>query len=137
MRKADLKGAKKIIGDYWTVKGEVIKGDRRGRQIGFPTANISMEGWIEPLFGVYAVKVSIDGLLYKGVANLGIRPTFGQSSPLLEVHLFDYSGDLYGNDIVISFIDFIREEKKFDGIEALKKQIEIDSTKAIELIIEN
>ena len=85
----------------------------------------------------YAVKVSIDGLLYKGVANLGIRPTFGQSSPLLEVHLFDYSGDLYGNDIVISFIDFIREEKKFDGIKALKKQIEIDSTKAIELIIEN
>ena len=137
LRKADLKGAKKIIGDYWTVKGEVIKGDQRGRQIGFPTANISMEGWIEPLFGVYAVKVSIDGLLYKGVANLGIRPTFGQSSPLLEVHLFDYSGDLYGNDIVISFIDFIREEKKFDGIEALKKQIEIDSTKAIELIIEN
>ena len=137
LRNADLKGAKKIIGDYWTVKGEVIKGDQRGRQIGFPTANISMEGWIEPLFGVYAVKVSIDGLLYKGVANLGIRPTFGQSSPLLEVHLFDYSGDLYGNDIVISFIDFIREEKKFDGIEALKKQIEIDSTKAIELIIEN
>ena len=137
LRKADLKGAKKIIGDYWTVKGEVIKGDQRGRQIGFPTANISMEGWIEPLFGVYAVKVSIDGLIYKGVANLGIRPTFGQSSPLLEVHLFDYSGDLYGNDIVISFIDFIREEKKFDGIEALKKQIEIDSTKAIELIIEN
>ena len=135
LRKADLKGAKKIIGDYWTVKGEVIKGDQRGRQIGFPTANISMEGWIEPLFGVYAVKVSIDGLLYKGVANLGIRPTFGQSSPLLEVHLFDYSGDLYGNDIVISFIDFIREEKKFDGIEALKKQIEIDSTKAIELIL--
>ena len=137
LRKADLKGAKKIIGDYWTVKGEVIKGDQRGRQIGFPTANISMEGWIEPLFGVYAVKVSIDGLLYKGVANLGIRPTFGQSSPLLEVHLFDYSGDLYGNDIVISFIDFIRKEKKFDGIESLKKQIEIDSTKAIELIIEN
>ena len=96
-----------------------------------------MDGWIEPLFGVYAVSVSFDGLNYKGVANLGVRPTFGQSCPLLEVHLFDYSGDLYGNDIVISFIDFIRKEKKFDGIEALKKQIQIDSTKAIELIIEN
>ena len=137
LRKADLIGAKKIIGDYWTVKGKVIKGEQRGRQIGFPTANISMDGWIEPLFGVYAVNVSFDGLNYKGVANLGVRPTFGQSCPLLEVHLFDYSGDLYGNDIVISFIDFIRKEKKFDGIEALKKQIQIDSTKAIELIIEN
>ena len=137
LRKGDLKAAKKILGDYWVVKGEVIKGDQRGRQIGFPTANISMEGWIEPLFGVYAVNINVDGLFYRGVANLGVRPTFGKSSPILEVHLFDYSGDLYGKDIIISFIDFIRKEKKFDGIESLKKQIEIDSAKAIEFVIEN
>jgi riboflavin kinase/FMN adenylyltransferase len=137
LRKGDLKAAKKILGDYWVVKGEVIKGDQRGRQIGFPTANISMEGWIEALFGVYAVNINVDGLFYRGVANLGVRPTFGKSSPILEVHLFDYSGDLYGKDIIISFIDFIRKEKKFDGIESLKKQIEIDSAKAIEFVIEN
>ena len=99
----------------------IIFFNQRGREIGFPTANILMEGWIEPLFGVYAVSAELNGLSYGGVANIGTRPTFGKSSPILEVHLFDYSGDLYGNDIIISFIDFIRKEKKFDGIDSLKK----------------
>ena len=89
------------------------------------------------MFGVYAVNVITNGSLYSGVANLGIRPTFGKSLPLLEIHLFNYSGDLYESDIIISFIDFIRKEKKFDGIESLKKQIEIDSAKAAELINKN
>ena len=137
LRNGDLKSANEIIGSNWTIKGEVIKGDQRGREIGFPTANILMEGWIEPLFGVYAVSAELNGLSYGGVANIGTRPTFGKSSPILEVHLFDYSGDLYGKDIIISFIDFIRKEKKFDGIDSLKKQISVDSIKAIELINKN
>ena len=137
LRKGDLSNVRKILGNNWTIKGNVIRGEQRGREIGFPTANVSMEGWIEPLFGVYAVNVITNGSLYSGVANLGIRPTFGKSLPLLEIHLFNYSGDLYESDIIISFIDFIRKEKKFDGIESLKKQIEIDSAKAAELINKN
>ena len=137
LKNGDVLKANKILGDDWTVKGMVLKGDQRGRTIGFPTANISMEGWIKPLFGVYAVTVDIMGVSYSGVANLGVRPTFEGIQPLLEVHIFDFSDDLYEAEIIVSFVDFIRKEKKFEGIDSLKKQIKIDSTKAIELINRN
>ena len=85
-------------------------------------------------FGVYAVKVEIDGMSYNGVSNYGIRPTFDDEKLLLETYLFDFSKDIYGKDIVVSFIEFIRKEKKFDGIDLLKEQIALDSKKAIKIL---
>ena len=80
--------------------------------------------------GVYAVEIFFDGNFFTGIANFGIRPTFGHNSPILEVHIFDYKGDLYGNEISIAFVDFIRSEKKFKNVDDLKKQILYDCDKA-------
>jgi riboflavin kinase/FMN adenylyltransferase len=119
--------AANLLGHWWTVEGRVETGDQRGRTIGFPTANVSLEGYIEPALGVYAVRVSVDGGHFDGVANFGRRPTFDKKDVLLEVHLFNFNGDLYGQQIVVSFISFIRAEMKFQGLDALKAQIARDS----------
>ncbi|MCC6919079.1 MAG: bifunctional riboflavin kinase/FAD synthetase [Alphaproteobacteria bacterium] len=115
-----------LLGHWWTVSGHVHGGDKRGRTIGFPTANVSLKGYLEPALGVYAVRVALDGQNREGVANFGRRPTFNKQDTLLEVHLFDFAGDLYGKQIDVSFIDFIRPERKFDGLESLKQQIAAD-----------
>ena len=93
-----------------------------------------MKDWIQPKYGVYAVIVEFNGKIYKGVSNLGIRPTFDETIPILETYLFDFSGDLYDKDIIVSFVDFIREEKKFDGIDSLRDQIEEDTMKAKKIL---
>jgi len=126
--------AEEMLGHRWVVKSKVVSGDKRGREIGFPTANIPMKDWIQPKYGVYAVIVEFNGKIYKGVSNLGIRPTFDETEPMLETYLFDFSGDLYDKDIIVSFVDFIREEKKFDGIDSLRGQIEEDSIKAKKIL---
>ena len=125
-----------IIGDYWKIIGEVIEGDKRGREIGFPTANIMMDNIIKPSFGVYAVRVNYNNDIFNGIANFGVRPTFDKtkSLPILEVHLFNFSDNLYGKEIVISFVDFIRKEKKFNGLESLKSQIKLDINIAKDLL---
>ena len=117
----DFKKVKEIIGDNWKILGRVVQGDKRGREIGFPTANIIMDNIMKPKFGVYAVKIEFDNNIYNGIANFGVRPTFDKSKslPILEVHLFNFSDNLYKKEIVVSFIDFIRKEKKFDGLESL------------------
>jgi riboflavin kinase/FMN adenylyltransferase len=123
-----------LLGHPWTVEGRVEGGDRRGRTIGFPTANVSLEGYLEPALGVYAVRVEVDGRKYGGVANFGRRPTFDKKDVLLEVHIFDFHGDIYGQPIVVSFISFLRPEMKFAGLDALKAQIAKDSEAARALL---
>ncbi len=134
----DPRGAADLLGHWWTVETHVQTGDRRGRTIGFPTANLSLEDHVKPALGVYAVKIEIeDGPykgLYDGVANLGRRPTFDKKGVLLEVHIFDFDGDIYGHHMAVSFIDYLRPEQKFPGLDALKAQIARDSEKARQLL---
>jgi riboflavin kinase/FMN adenylyltransferase len=122
--------AARLLGHWWTVEGRVEAGDKRGRTIGFPTANVSLEGYLEPAQGVYAVRVEIAGKAYDGVANFGRRPTFDKKDVLLEVHLFDFAGDLYGHHIVVAFIAHLRPEQRFPGLDALKTQIAEDARAA-------
>ena len=119
-----------LLGHLWTVSGHVRGGDQRGRTIGFPTANISLKGYLEPALGVYAVQVKALGRAFGGVANFGRRPTFDKQDTLLEVHLFDFDGDLYGRHLDVSFVEFLRPERKFAGLDELKAQIAADSEQA-------
>lgn len=132
------KGAAQLLGHWWTVETHVQPGDQRGRTIGFPTANLSLEDHVKPALGVYAVRIEIeDGPhkgIYDGVANAGRRPTFDKKDILLEVHIFDFSGDIYGRHAAVSFIDYLRPEQKFDGLDALKAQIAKDSARAREIL---
>ena len=114
----------------WSVEGKVIKGKQRGRKIGFPTCNISMKNYITPKLGVYAVIAKFGDLKRKGIANIGYRPTFNGQNLLLEVNIFGIKKNLYNKIIEISFLKFLRAEKKFKGIKELKKQIKIDIIKA-------
>jgi riboflavin kinase/FMN adenylyltransferase len=126
--------AAELLGHPWEIHGRVRKGDQRGRTIGFPTANIALGGYIEPQFGVYAVQIGWHengAIVWRdGVANLGRRPTFNKNDVLLEVNVFDFQGDLYGKRTQVRFIDFLRPEQKFDGLDALKAQIAADADKA-------
>ena len=127
LKNGKIKEANELLGRPYMISGLVIEGDRRGRQIGFPTANISLGKLIRPAFGVYAVLIEgIENKVLKGIANIGRRPTVNDRGVLLEVNIFDFNEDIYGKKIFISLIDFIRDEKKFDGIENLKKQIVMD-----------
>lgn len=127
----DLATAQAILGRPFSIEGRVAIGDRRGRTIGFPTANLWLGEYVRPRFGVYAVCVDIAGRSHPGVANLGLRPTFGgDREPRLEVHLLDFAGDLYGQRICVDLLQFLRAEQKFDGIDALKAQIALDAASA-------
>jgi len=122
------------LGRFWEIDGRVMVGDRRGRTIGFPTVNLGLGENLHPAFGVYAVRVSGDGpddafagRAIDGVANIGLRPTVGSPEPRLEAHLFDVDADLYGRHLRVSLVEFIRPEKKFAGLDALKAQIAEDA----------
>jgi riboflavin kinase / FMN adenylyltransferase len=137
LRQAKPREAAALLGRYWEIDGRVAEGDRRGRTIGFPTANLDLDDYLRPAFGVYAVRVSGDGpddplagRSLGGVANLGLRPTVGGLEPRLEVHLFDTDTDLYGRHLRVSLIDFIRPERKFAGLDELKGQIAVDAARA-------
>jgi riboflavin kinase/FMN adenylyltransferase len=130
----DFVTAEKILGSPYSISGIVKQGHQRGRTIGFPTANIGLQK-TPVLHGVYAVEVRINNILYKGVANIGYRPTVANTTrPQLEVHVFDYEANLYGKRITIIFRHKIREEQKFASFEDLKNQIVIDAKKARELL---
>lgn len=118
--------AHKIMGRPWSISGRVVQGRKFGRRIGFPTANIKISNQINPLFGVYSVKIIFNKKTYKGIANFGVRPTFGSSSPILEVNVFKKSHNFYNKNIKVLFIDFIRKEKKFKNSSMLVKQIKKD-----------
>ncbi|MEN8214475.1 MAG: bifunctional riboflavin kinase/FAD synthetase [Pseudomonadota bacterium] len=128
----DLQGAAKLLGRVYTICGRVSHGDKRGRTIGFPTLNIRLHRPVSPLRGVYAVRVhGVDADALPGVANIGNRPTVdGGSSLLLEVHLFDFDRSIYGAHVGVEFIAPIRDEMKFDSLDALRRQIEEDSQQA-------
>jgi riboflavin kinase / FMN adenylyltransferase len=129
--------AAKLLGRFWEIDGRVATGDKRGRTIGFPTANLGLDDYLHPAFGVYAVRVCGDGSddplggrTVGGVANIGLRPTVGGLVPRLEAHLFDLDVDLYGRHLRVALVDFIRPEQKFAGLDELKAQIAVDAARA-------
>ena len=125
-----IKEINKLLNREWSINGKVIKGQKRGRKIGFPTCNIKLNDYIVPRLGVYAVKVKGSKFNKKGIANIGYRPTFNGQKLLLETNIFGINKNLYNKEISISFKKFIRPEKKFKNLEHLKKQIKIDIKKA-------
>ncbi len=127
--------AARLLGRYWEIEGRVQQGGRRGRELGFPTANIELGDILEPAYGVYAVRAGLDRAggttWHAGVASLGVRPTVVEDGePLLEVHLFDFDEDLYGQHLRVALVDFLRPEWKFDGLEAMKEQMAEDARRA-------
>jgi len=124
--------AAELLGAPWFVSGEVIHGEKRGRELGFPTANIRLDPHCELKHGIYAVRVAAAGKFHGGVASFGRRPTFDNGAPLLEIFLFDFSGDLYGQTIDVAFISWIRAEQKFEAIDDLKRHMDADGTRARE-----
>jgi riboflavin kinase/FMN adenylyltransferase len=123
-----LEKANKLLGRNWSIVGIVQKGRQIGKKIGFPTCNISIKDYVLAKPGVYAVKVlrKNNSTYIKGIANLGYRPTFNQKKILLEVHLFNFSGNLYNKYLSVEFLKFIRKEKKFKNVDQLKTQIQTD-----------
>jgi riboflavin kinase / FMN adenylyltransferase len=141
LRAGKPRDAAVLLGRFWEIDGRVATGDRRGRTIGFPTANLGLDDYVHPAFGVYAVRVSGDGAddplagrTIDGVANIGLRPTVGGLVPRLEAHLFDVDVDLYGRHLRVATVDFIRPEQKFAGLDALKAQIAADARRAREIL---
>ncbi|MBD1144590.1 bifunctional riboflavin kinase/FAD synthetase [Pelagibacterales bacterium SAG-MED37] len=132
LQKGRLDKANKLLNRKWSIEGRVQKGRQLGKKIGFPTANIDIKDYILACPGVYAVKAKVkkNKKFIKGIANLGYRPTFNGKKILLEVHLFNFSGNLYNKYLTVEFFNFIRKEKKFKNVEQLKKQIKVDLLKA-------
>ena len=128
LEKGDLKKTNKLLGRNWSIEGIVQKGRQQGKKIGFPTCNIDIKDYVIAMPGVYAVKVRQESSnkTLKGIANLGYRPTFNQKKILLEVHIFNFSGNLYNKYLSVEFIKFIRKEKKFKNVNLLRKQIQSD-----------
>ena len=120
----------RLLNRKWSIEGKVIKGQKRGRKIGFPTCNLTLRDYIVPRLGVYAVKVKALKFNKNGIANIGYRPTFNGQNLLLETNIFGINKNLYNKEIIVSFKKFIRPEKKFKDLEHLKKQIKIDIKKA-------
>ena len=127
-----------MLGHWHRIEGEVVGGEQRGRELGYPTTNMSIEGLHPPRFGVYAVLVDVlDGPhkgSYHGAASLGIRPMFNGEVPNLETFIFDFSGDLYGTELSIALIDYLRPEETFDGLEAFIAQMDADCAKARDIL---
>jgi riboflavin kinase/FMN adenylyltransferase len=127
-----------MLGHWHRIVGEVIRGDQRGRELGYPTANMSIEGLHPPKFGVYAVRVDIakgpQAGRYDGAASIGVRPMFNGEVPNCETFIFDFKGDLYGQHISVALVDYLRPELKFDGLPALIDQMDADCTKAREIL---
>jgi riboflavin kinase / FMN adenylyltransferase len=126
--------AGEMLGRQYTILGTVTRGDGLGKKIGFPTANLSAHSEQFPPNGVYLAQASLDGVLHHGVVNLGYRPTVSQeSNRVLEIHLFDFNRDIYGEDVEVLFVQYLRKEKKFESVDALVRQIDLDVRQAREL----
>ncbi|MEE8535603.1 MAG: bifunctional riboflavin kinase/FAD synthetase [Kiloniellales bacterium] len=134
LKSGDPVRAARSLGRYWEIEGRVQAGEKLGRQIGFPTANIAPGNSLQPARGIYAVRAGLDGkqgtAWHDGVASFGVRPTVGGGAPLLEVHLFDLEEDLYGRHMRVAFVEYLRPEWTFDGIEPMRKQMVEDSRRA-------
>ncbi len=138
LQEGDIKTANHYFGHEFTLHGTVVKGKQLGRKMGFPTANIesSDKHKIIPGYGVYAVKVEFDGKTFNGMLNIGTRPTFNKNADnrSIEVNIFNFSGDIYGKKLTLCFVDKIRDEKKFPGIESLVEQLKKDRESALKIL---
>lgn len=134
LEKDDLEQAEMMLGRPYSIIGRVFHGDKRGRQLGFPTANVKLKRRVSPVNGVYAVKVKTDDGLFFGVANIGSRPTVAGIRQQLEVHIFDFDFDLYGQTIEVILLKKLRKEMKFDSLSALTEQIVTDSEQARQFV---
>nr|WP_314525145.1 bifunctional riboflavin kinase/FAD synthetase [uncultured Brevundimonas sp.] len=131
LKAGDMARAAAILGRPFAIRGAVIHGDKRGRTIGVPTANVPLGDYMRPAYGVYATRSRLaDGRVVDGVASLGVRPMYALETPLLEVWLFDFDGDLYGQALDTQLIAWLRGEETFDGLDALKTQIDADAAAA-------
>jgi riboflavin kinase/FMN adenylyltransferase len=132
LQNGKLNEANRLLNRNWSIVGKVQKGRQLGKKFGFPTANIDIKDYVIAKPGVYAVKVKIqkNNKSIKGIANLGYRPTFKQNKILLEVHLFNFSGNLYNKYLTVDFIKFIRKERKFKNVDQLKRQVKSDLLRA-------
>ncbi len=134
LERGDVAAAAALLGHHWSLTGTVIHGAKLGRQLGYPTANLSVDPACRLMHAIYAVEVAWDGERRKGVASFGRRPTVDNGPPLLEVYVFDFSGDIYGKEIEVFFIDFLRPEQKFDSLDALLTQIRLDELAAKQIL---
>ena len=127
LRKGEIEKANQILSRKWTVVGRVLNGEKKARKIGFKTANMRLNSYCDICFGVYKVLIELPKEISKkkfyGIANYGVKPTFMKKTPLLEVHIFDFNKEIYGKRIKVSFLTFVRKEKKFESVEKLKDQI--------------
>lgn len=135
LRAADVETAARLLTRPYTIEGVVEHGDKRGRVLGFPTANIALGDYQRPAYGVYAVRCRLaDGRMVIGAANIGVRPMFDPPRELLEVHIIDFAGDLYGQPVAVELHHYLRPEARFDGLEALVAQMTADCARAKELL---
>ncbi len=134
LQEGDPRGAAEMLGYWWRIKGTVTGGAQRGAWLGFPTANITLKNSEEFHHGIYAVRIYVDGKTHHGAAYLGTRPTFDDGKPVLETFLFDFDEDLYGEEILIELIEFIREDIRFRDEEALKANMREDCDKARKIL---
>ena len=122
-----------LLGHMYYVDGTIVEGRKRGREIGFPTANLATNNELLPPHGVYATMATIDGVVRAGLTNIGVRPTFGERTVTVETHLLGYAGDLYGQRVRLSFVQRLRDERRFEDVDALRTQIQLDERRAARL----
>jgi riboflavin kinase/FMN adenylyltransferase len=134
LAQGDVRGAARALGRWWRVKGQVVAGAKRGAALGFPTLNIPLARGTALAHGIYAVRSYVAGTQIDGAAYLGTRPMFDDGLPVLEVFLFDFKGDLYGSEVEVEFLEFIRGDRKFASVEELKVQMEADCERARSLL---
>jgi len=137
VREGNLLKARNFLGYNFYIEGQVKEGERRGRQIGFPTANLDTDWDILPKVGVYATLANVDGTKHQSITNIGYRPTFGHNGLLIETHIFDFDEDIYKKRIKVEFVDRVRDEQKFNGPEALVEQIKRDVERVKEILSSN
>jgi riboflavin kinase/FMN adenylyltransferase len=130
LAQGDMNAVRILLGRPYTLSGHVLHGDKRGRQLGFPTANLMPPPVFLPAFGVYAIRAEVKGRKATGVASLGVRPNFPLQKPLLEAYLFDWHEEIYGKRMEVELVQYLRAEQKFDDIEALKAQMADDCVAA-------
>jgi riboflavin kinase/FMN adenylyltransferase len=119
-----------IMGHPYFIDGTIVTGRGRGREIGFPTANLRTGNELLPPYGVYATMLTVDGIVHSGITNIGVRPTFGESDVAIETHLLAYQGDIYGKTVRLTFVQRLRDERKFPDVDALRQQIDADRRRA-------
>lgn len=134
LEQGDVARAAEFLGRPWFVRGVVAHGDKRGRDLGYPTANMHLARDCRLKYGIYAVRMKIDGAWHDGVASFGSRPTFDDGAPRLETFVFDFSGDLYGKQVDVALVAWLRGEAKFDSLEALIVQMDADSLRARDIL---